>query len=109
MDKPFSFFLVTDPHYFENSLGCSGEAYEERSRTDQKCIAETGAIIDACFEQIANDVETNFVLIPGDLVYRSELESHKGFSKSSNILSQGVKQFILLQPVMTAMSRHSVL
>lgn len=96
MNKPFSFFLVTDPHYFELSLGGSGEAYEERSRTDQKCVAETGAIIDAGFKQIANDSETNTVLIPGDLVYRSELESHKGFIKKLEYLeSRGKKIYII--------------
>lgn len=47
MEQPFRFFVVTDTHYFENDLGASGEAYEKRSATDQKCIAETGAIIDA--------------------------------------------------------------
>lgn len=83
MEKPFSFFLVTDPHYFEASLGAEGEAYEERSRTDQKCVAETGAIIDAGFKQIADDKETNVVLIPGDLVYRGEQASHEGFIKKT--------------------------
>ena len=72
-------FVVTDTHYFENSLGASGEAYEKRSRTDQKCIAETGAILDAAFEKMAQDKETEIIIIPGDLVYRGETASHEGF------------------------------
>lgn len=91
----FSFYLVTDPHYFENSLGADGEAYENRSRTDQKCIAETGAIIDAGFKKIADDKETEVILIPGDMVYRSEKESHKGFIKKLSFLKeQGKKIYI---------------
>lgn len=96
MEKPFSFFLVTDPHYFEASLGAEGEAYEERSRTDQKCVAETGAIIDAGFKQIADDKETNVVLIPGDLVYRGEQASHEGFIKKLEYLEKNGKTVYLI-------------
>lgn len=96
MKKPFSFFLVTDPHYFEASLGAEGEAYEEHSRTDQKCVAETGAIIDAGFKQIADDKETNVVLIPGDLVYRGEQASHEGFIKKLEYLEKNGKTVYLI-------------
>lgn len=92
----FSFYLVTDPHYFELSLGGEGKAYEERSRTDQKCVAETGAIIDAGFEQIAQDKETNVVLIPGDLVYRGEQASHEGFIKKLEYLERHGKTIYII-------------
>lgn len=94
--KPFSFFLVTDPHYFELSLGGEGEAYEARSRTDQKCVAETGAIIDSGFADIAADSETDTVLIPGDLVYRGEQASHEGFIKKLQKLEQAGKKIYII-------------
>ncbi len=72
----FSFYLVTDTHYFDSSYKRTGKAYEERSRTDQKCIAETPAIVDAGFRQLSEDKETDVILIPGDLVYRGEYQSH---------------------------------
>ena len=96
MKDLFSFYLVTDPHYFELSLGGEGKAYEERSRTDQKCVAETGAIIDAGFEQIAQDKETNVVLIPGDLVYRGEQASHEGFIKKLEYLERHGKTIYII-------------
>ncbi|MGN0521067.1 MAG: metallophosphoesterase family protein [Eubacterium sp.] len=96
MSKPFSFFLVTDPHYFELSLGGEGKAYEERSRTDQKCVAETGAIIDAGFKKIADDKETDVILIPGDLVYRGEQASHEGFIKKLEYLEENGKTIYLI-------------
>ncbi len=92
MLKPLSFFLLTDTHYFENSLGASGEAYEKRSFTDQKCIAETGAIIDAAFDILLADKETELVLIPGDLVFNGEKESHRGFIKKLEKLKAGGKR-----------------
>jgi len=73
-----SFYLVTDTHFFDSSYSREGKAYEKRSITDQKCVAETPAIVDAGFAQIASDKDTNIILIPGDLVYRGEYQSHVG-------------------------------
>ncbi|MDE6723157.1 MAG: metallophosphoesterase [Eubacterium sp.] len=96
MAKPFSFFLVTDTHYFDSSFSRTGSAYEARSRTDQKCVAETPAIIDAGFAQIAEDTETDVILIPGDLVYRGEYQSHVGFrERLYKLQKQGKKIYLI--------------
>ncbi|MEI6579340.1 MAG: metallophosphoesterase [Eubacteriales bacterium] len=81
MQKPFSFFLITDTHYFENSLGASGEAYDKFNLTEQKCLAETEAIIDSAFATLCADKDTEVVIIPGDLVFNGEKESHRSFIK----------------------------
>lgn len=96
MEQPFRFFVVTDTHYFENDLGASGEAYEKRSATDQKCIAETGAIIDAGFSQLLEDHDTQTVLIPGDLIFNGEKESHRGFLKKLQRLQANGKKIYLI-------------
>ncbi|MBR1810149.1 MAG: metallophosphoesterase [Clostridia bacterium] len=96
MSQPFSFFLVTDIHYFEPALGAEGPAYERRSRVDQKCIAETGAIIDAEFARIAADTETNTVIIPGDLVFDGEKASHLGVLKRLQYLKDHGKRVLLI-------------
>jgi hypothetical protein len=94
--KSLNFYLVTDTHYFDTSFSASGTAYERRSRTDQKCVAETGAIIDAGFEQIANDKDTEIILIPGDLVYRGEYQSHIGFREKLYKLKEQGKRIYLI-------------
>lgn len=96
MEKPFSFFLVTDTHYFDSEFKRTGEAYEKRSRTDQKCVAETPVIIDAGFAQIAQDRDTNVILIPGDLVYRGEYQSHVGFRERLYKLKEQGKRIYLI-------------
>ena len=96
MEKPFSFFLVTDTHYFDSEFKRTGEAYEKRSRTDQKCVAETPAIIDAGFAQIAQDKDTDVILIPGDLVYRGEYQSHVGFRERLYKLKEQGKRIYLI-------------
>lgn len=90
--KPFSFFLITDPHYFENSLGASGAEYDRFNLKEQKCLAETGAIIDSAFETLCADKETRVVLIPGDLVFNGEKESHRGFIRKLEKLKACGKQ-----------------
>ena len=45
--------FIADTHYYSKTLGTSGKAYELRSGSDQKCLAETAEIIDAAFEKIA--------------------------------------------------------
>ncbi len=93
---PLNIFVVTDTHYFENSLGASGEAYEKRSRTDQKCVAETGAILDATFEKMAQDKETEIIIIPGDLVYRGEVASHVGLIEKFRKLEKAGKKIYVV-------------
>lgn len=39
-----NFYLVTDTHFFDPSFKHGGAAYENRSISDQKCVAETPAI-----------------------------------------------------------------
>lgn len=94
--KDFSFYLVTDPHYYDSSFKRTGSAYEEQSKTDQKCVAETPAIIDAGFEQIVSDKSTDIVLIPGDLVYRGEYQSHVGFREKLYKLRDSGKKIYLI-------------
>lgn len=96
MDNNFSFYLVTDTHYYDSSFKRTGSAYEKRSRTDQKCVDETPAIVDAGFKKIADDDETNVILIPGDLVYRGEYQSHVGFrDRLYKLKEQGKKIYII--------------
>lgn len=91
-----NFYLVTDTHFFDPSFKRSGAAYEKRSISDQKCVAETPAIIDAGFKQIADDKETNIILFPGDLVYRGEYQSHVGLrNRLYKLKEQGKKIYLI--------------
>ena len=96
MKKPLQFYLITDLHYFENALGAEGEAYEARSLTDQKCIAETGAIIDSAFARIAADTQTDMVLIAGDMTFNGEAESHKSVIKKLEALKKSGKKIFMI-------------
>lgn len=87
MQKPLKLTFIADTHHYSKTLGTSGRQYELRSGSDQKCLAETGEIIDAAFEKIANS-DTDFVLIAGDVSNDGELVSHIEFKKSSTDLQK---------------------
>lgn len=70
--------FIADTHHYSKTLGTSGKAYELRSGSDQKCLAETGDIIDAAFKQIAES-DTEAVFILGDVTNDGEMVSHIEF------------------------------
>lgn len=67
--------FIADLHYYSPTLGTKGRAYELRSGSDQKCLAESGAIIDSAFDMIAKS-DTQAVLIAGDVTNNGEIASH---------------------------------
>lgn len=79
--KDFRFFLITDTHFFSNSLGAYGEGYENFMMTEQKCFAETEAINRATFDYLRKSDEADTVLIAGDLSFNGEKQSHMEFRK----------------------------
>lgn len=80
MERCCKFTVTADTHYYDASLGISGGAYALRSGSDQKCLAETGAILDAAFAELAQS-DTQAVLIAGDLTNNGECVCHEGLRK----------------------------
>ncbi|MBR2731045.1 MAG: metallophosphoesterase [Clostridia bacterium] len=79
--KPLTFYVITDLHYFKNSLGAYGEEYERKMDFEQKCFAETQAINEAVFDWLAKAQDADTVLIAGDLTYWGEKESNLAVSR----------------------------
>lgn len=95
MGAPLKFHLITDLHHYAASLGTSGAAYEWRSQSDQKCLAETGAIIDAAVDWLLqSDIDT--ILIAGDVSCNGEKESHLDLIPKLRRLQEGGKRVILI-------------
>ena len=70
--QPLKFYLITDTHYFKNSIGAYGDAYDEFMTVEQKCFAETQAIDEAAFAYLEQAKEADIVLIAGDLSFNGE-------------------------------------
>lgn len=90
--KDLKFYLITDPHYFKNSLGAYGKGYDEFMRFEQKCYAETQAINRSVIDWLKQADEADIVLIAGDLSFNGEKESHLEFVQLLNELKASGKQ-----------------
>lgn len=91
-----NFYLITDTHFFKNSLGAYGKEYDDFMRFEQKCFAETEAINNAVFDFLGNTDKTDTILIAGDLSFNGEKESHLGFIKLlKGLQSKGKKVYVV--------------
>ena len=94
--KPISFYLLTDTHYFEPSLGASGKAFEEYMQREQYFMAESSDIVKNVFAKLAEDKSIDTVIIPGDLSKNGEIESHKSFIKELCKLKEAGKKIYVI-------------
>ena len=83
----YSLAIIADLHHFSETLTDGGLAYRLRASSDQKCLAESGAIIDAAFEQIAQS-DCDAVLIAGDLSNDGEKVCHDEILKKLRKLQE---------------------
>lgn len=90
------FYLLTDTHYFEESLGAEGKAYEEYMKTEAFYLKESSTINKAVFNKLKEDKETEIIIIPGDLSKDGEYESHKSLIKELNDLKEAGKKIFVL-------------
>ena len=86
--------FIADTHHYSKKLGTIGKAYELRSGSDQKCLAETGDIIDAAFEKIAES-DTDAVFILGDVSNDGEMVSHLEFREKLYRLKEKKPVYII--------------
>lgn len=93
---PIKFYIVTDTHFYEPSLGASGKAYEEYMKTEQILLAESSDMVKAVFSQIMADKETEYVIMPGDVSKNGERESHKSLIKELYKLKEAGKKVYIL-------------
>ncbi len=86
--------IVADLHHFSETLADDGIAYRLRQSSDQKCLKESGAIIDAAFEKIANS-DSDYVFIAGDMSNDGEKVSHFEIKEKIRKLSEKKPVFVI--------------
>lgn len=86
--------FLADVHYYSKSLGTSGRAYDFRSGSDQKCLAETEEIVDAAFSKLRLS-NTNAIFIAGDITNDGEKASHEEFRNKINLLSKDKPVYLI--------------
>lgn len=84
--------FIADIHYYSPSLGTTGRAYELRTGSDQKCLAESGAVFDAAADFIASR-QPDAVCIAGDLTNDGEKCSHEEIYERLSRLNEKTRVF----------------
>lgn len=88
-----NFYQITDLHFYAaEKIGAGGKYFAQKCATDQKCVAESEAIIDATFKKLCEDKENEIVIISGDLTYDGEKESHDALKEKLYALKKNGKR-----------------
>lgn len=86
--------FIADTHHYSRTLGDKGKAFTLRSDSDQKCLKETGDIIDAAFEYLGNS-NSDAVCIAGDLTDDGETVCHEEFREKLYKLKEKKKVYVI--------------
>jgi 3',5'-cyclic AMP phosphodiesterase CpdA len=90
-----SMAVISDPHFYDPSLGTSGKSFDRVLNSDGKLIRESSELLDAALANILSS-NASIVLIPGDLTKDGALRSHLGMASRLEILNRsGVKVFVV--------------
>ncbi len=86
--------LIADLHHFSETLADDGTAYRLRQSSDQKCLKESGAIIDSAFRKIAQS-DSDYVFIAGDISNDGEKVSHREMKEKIEKLNEKKPVFLV--------------
>lgn len=104
------FYQITDLHYYPAKLlNAQGKEWINRAMYDQKCIAESEAILDATIQMLLDDKEIDIVLITGDNVCDGERVGIFRLPRNCISLPRQEKRSILSQVLTTCtLSRRAI-
>lgn len=86
--------FIADIHHYSEKLGNSGRAYELREGSDQKCLKETGAILEAAFRKFSEE-NTDCVCIAGDITNDGEKVSHDEVKEIFSRFNEKKKLYVI--------------
>lgn len=89
------FAVMSDLHYYDTSLGASGEAFEDVLGSDRKLLKETAELLDLAIDDVLGS-GVDFVLVPGDLTKDGEVVNHEAVSAAlARLIEAGVEVYVV--------------
>jgi UDP-2,3-diacylglucosamine pyrophosphatase LpxH len=73
------FAVISDPHFYDVSLGTEGDHFREYLDNDRKMLVQSEEILLEALGKIIKD-SPDFVIVPGDLTKDGEKQSHRLFA-----------------------------
>ncbi len=96
MANPLTVTVITDTHYYSKKLGTSGKAYDIANNKSGVLLAEARELLEAAFNQIANDTRTDIVLLSGDTTSNGDYDSHNEFIEMlRDLKARGKRVYVL--------------
>jgi 3',5'-cyclic AMP phosphodiesterase CpdA len=90
-----NFAVISDLHYYDNSLGTTGKAFEQTLNSDRKLIKDSADLIKFAIDNILKS-GVKFVFVTGDLTKDGELINHMQVSAQLSRLTQGgIKVYVV--------------
>jgi len=87
--------VFSDPHYYDPSLGTSGQAFEMYLASDPKLLAESDAITKSLINSLITE-KPHYVIVSGDLTKDGEEKSHQSFANYLKSLeANGAKVLVI--------------
>ena len=104
------FYQITDLHYYPAKLlKAQGKEWINRAMYDQKCIAESEAILDATIQMLLDDKEIGIVLITAENFCDGEFVGNIPVADKLHTIPRQEKRSILSQVLMTCtLSRRAI-
>lgn len=78
--EPLKIGVVSDTHYFSESLYGAGDDFTTAMNSDRKMLKESGAILDSTLREMIKD-RPDVVMVSGDLTKDGEEVNHREFAK----------------------------
>ncbi|MCM1286148.1 MAG: metallophosphoesterase [Acetobacter sp.] len=91
------FYQITDLHFYPaKAMKACGDEWIYRTTYDQKCIAESEAILDSTIELLLADKEIDIIFITGDNVCDGERAGHYELQKKLRKLTNAGKRVFII-------------
>lgn len=91
----FKISVFSDPHYFAPELFAEGDALENNLRGSRKMLMESEAILKSAISRVKS-INSQIVLIPGDLTKDGEKLSHQKFADNFRELKNSGKKVYVI-------------
>lgn len=78
--KDFDISIISDPHVLASSLMGTSDSFIKELKVERKLVVESEALFKRALE-IVDKANSNYLILPGDLVKEGEAESHKLVAK----------------------------
>jgi len=90
-----NFAVISDIHYYDQSLGTEGAAFNELLQSDRKLLLDSKDLLDYTVDKLINS-SVKFVIVSGDLTNNGELINHQYVAAAlKRVADSGKKVFVV--------------